>query len=218
MTHSTFGRSCLRVRRAVINLASLLIACLSLWAGGTHAQSNDGLNVERPHAGGQPEEITVLFGLLDIDEIDDKAQRFSVDAYFEIHWNDPRLAVDADAGSEGSLRAFSLDDIWAPRLTIVNDRGLSLKLPLVAEVDNDGNVVMRQRLSGRVAVDLSLRDFPFDSQQLMLDIVSYRYAPSELVFSEESKFFADHLDIQRRRLAVRGSATGKLRISTRPGW
>ena len=191
MTNSTSIRLCPGVQRAVTKPALLLIACLSMWAGGTHAQSSEGLDVGRPHAGGQPEEITVLFGLLDIDEIDDKAQRFSVDAYFEIQWNDPRLAVDADAGSEGSLRAFSLDDIWTPGLTIVNDRGLSLKLPLVAEVDSDGNVVMRQRLSGRVAVDLSLHDFPFDSQRLMLDIVSYRYAPSELVFSEETRFFAD---------------------------
>jgi hypothetical protein len=191
MTNSTSLRPCSEVQRAVTRPALLLIACLSLSAGGTHAQSNDGLNVERPHAGGQPEEITVLFGLLDIDEIDDKAQRFSVDAYFESRWNDPRLAVDADAGSDVRLRSFSLEDIWTPRLTIVNDRGLSLMLPLVAEVDNDGTVIMRQRVSGRVAVDLSLQDFPFDSQQLLLDIVSYQYTPSELVFSEETRFFAD---------------------------
>ena len=191
MTNSTSLRPCPGAQRAVTKPALLIIACLSLWAGGTHAQPIDGLNVERPHAGGQPEEITVLFGLLDIDEIDDKAQRFSIDGYFEIQWNDPRLAVDADAGSESRLRAFSLDDIWTPRLTIINDRGLSLMLPRVAEVDSDGNVVMRQRISGRVAVDLSLHDFPFDSQQLTLEIVSYQYAPSELVFSEETRFFAD---------------------------
>lgn len=191
MPNFTSLRPCPGGQRAVTRPALLLMACLLLWAGGTHAQSDDGLKVERPHAGGQPEEITVLLGLLDIDEIDDKAQRFSIDAYFEIQWNDPRLAVDTGAGSEGRLRAFSLDDIWTPRLTIVNDRGLSLRLPRVAEADNDGNVVMRQRISGRVAVDLSLHDFPFDSQQLALEIVSYQYAPSELVFSEKTRFVSD---------------------------
>lgn len=189
MTHSISSRPGLRVLRAVTKPASLLIACLSLWAGGTLAATNDGINAERPHAGGQPEEITVLFALLDIDEIDDKAQRFSVDAYFEIRWNDPRLAMEA--GSEPGLRSFPLGDIWTPGLTIVNDRGLSPMFPLVAEVDNDGNAVMRQRISGRVAVDLNLRDFPFDSQQLVLDIISYKYPPSELAFSEDTQFLAD---------------------------
>jgi len=163
-----------------------------LWCtGAALAQGSGGLNVERPHADGPPEVIRLGFGLLDIDEIDDKAQRFSIDAYFEISWHDPRLAVDNDADSGRSLRSYPLDEIWAPRLTIVNDRGLSLRLPLVANVEKDGTVMVRQRLSGRLAVNLALEDFPFDTQQLTLNIVSYQYAPSELVFSDDTVFIGD---------------------------
>jgi len=171
------------VRRSVIVLAMLLAI--------SAAVADDGLIGERPNAGGPPDEITVRFGLLDIDAIDDKDQRFSVDAYFELIWQDPRLAADTASQSARNVRSLSLDDIWNPGLTIVNDRGLSLMLPRVADVDNEGNVVMRQRLSGELAVDLDLREFPFDTQRLTIDIVSYKYSPSELQFSAKSEFIAN---------------------------
>ena len=179
------------VRRTTIALASLFMVCVAFDASAALEDEGDRLIGERPNAGGPPEEITVRFGLLDIDDVDDKEQRFSIDAYFEIRWRDRRLAVDSGTRSEGSLRTFSLDDIWTPGLTIVNDRGLSAMLPQVADADNDGNVVMRQRISGRLAVDLGLHDFPFDTQRLAIDIVSYRYPPSELVYSADSDFVAN---------------------------
>jgi hypothetical protein len=60
----------------------------------------------------------------------------------------------------------------------------------VATVDRQGNVVVRQRLSGPLAVDLDLRDFPFDTQRLPIDVVSYQYSQSEIVFSEKSELVA----------------------------
>lgn len=160
--------------------------------GGAAPASEDEVRVgERPHAGGPPEEIMVRFGLLDIDDIDDKEQRVSIDAYFEISWRDHRLAVGSAAEPTSLVRTFSLSDIWTPGLTLVNDRGLSIMLPEVADVDNDGNVVLRQRISGRLAVELSLQDFPFDTQQLTIDFVSYRYGPSELVYSSGTEIVAD---------------------------
>lgn len=179
------------VRQTLVVLTSMLTAWIALTTGAALADENGNLIGERPNAGGPPEEITVLFGLLDIDDVDDKEQRFSVDAYFEIRWRDTRLAVDSVAESAKSVRTFALDNIWTPGLTIVNDRGLSQMLPEVAEVDNEGNVILRQRLSGRLAVDLDLASFPFDTQRLTLDIVSYRYPPSVLVFSDDTEFVAN---------------------------
>jgi len=142
----------------------------------------------RPNAGGEPDEITVGLGLLDIAEIDDREQVFMADLYIEVEWQDPRLAVDGGTG--GELRTFTLDAIWHPRLTIVNGRGLDLRLPEVATVDRQGKVVARQRAAGPLAVDLDLRDFPFDTQRLPINIVSYEYSPSEIVFSDASKLVA----------------------------
>jgi hypothetical protein len=73
----------------------------------------------------------------------------------------------------------------------VNDRGLSPQLPLVVDVDALGNVVYRQRLSGELAVDLDLKDFPFDTQLLPIQIISYQYSPDEIRFSPSARIAAN---------------------------
>jgi hypothetical protein len=177
-----------QARRFALSLVAILGVFTSMNAGAAPDDRGSRLVGERPGTGGPPVEVTVRFGLLDIDAIDDKAQRFNIDAYFEILWTDPRLALDPGDASVSGARSFALNQIWTPGLTIVNDRGLSLMLPEIASVDDGGNVEIRQRLSGPLAVDLDLHDFPFDTQQLDINIVSYRYAPSELAFSHDTKF------------------------------
>jgi hypothetical protein len=83
-----------------------------------------------------------------------------------------------------------LDEIWDPRLTSVNNRGVDFLLPSVATVDGEGNVIVRQRMTGPLGVDLDLREYPFDTQQLRIDIVSYEYSPAEISFSEDSEIVA----------------------------
>ena len=70
----------------------------------------------RPNAGGEPEQVAVGVGLLDIAEIDDREQVF--------------------------------------------------------------------------IADLDLRDFPFATQRLSIDIVSYEYSPADIVFSDASELVA----------------------------
>lgn len=124
-------------------------------------------------------------GLLDIADISDREQVFTVDIFVEVAWQDPRLAVQDS--SAGDLRTVAADEIWNPRLTVVNSRGLDVRLPEVATVDRQGNVVVRQRLTGPLAVDLDLYDFPFDTQRLPIEVVSYQYTPSDIVFSGDSE-------------------------------
>ena len=179
-----------------IALRIILIVCLSAVALAANAQSGSvvaDLMGTRPNAGGEPDEITVVLGVLDIAEINDRDQVFMADLYIEVEWQDPRLAVDGDTG--GELRTFPLDAIWHPRLTIVNSRGLDLLLPEVATVDRQGNVVARQRLAGPLAVDLELRDFPFDAQRLPINVVSYEYSPSEIVFAAASRLVGKFDDL-----------------------
>ena len=172
--------------RKVLPAVSLL-----LWVAAASAQTgspNGDLTSTRPNAGGAPDEITVLVGLLDIAGIDNREQLFKVDIFVEVEWRDPRLAVGDDATED--LRTFAVGEIWSPRLLVVNDRGLDVLLPQVATVDRQGNVIARQRLAGPLAVDLELRDFPFDTQRLPIEVVSYQYDPSEIVFSGDSELVA----------------------------
>jgi len=147
------------------------------------------LVAEPPNVGGESTEVTINVFLIDIDEIDDVNQRFNVDVFVNIAWQDSRLALPAEEQA-GQIRQFPMSEVWNPRGMIVNDRGLSPKLPLVVNVDALGNVVYRQRFSGELSVDLDLQDFPFDSQQLPIDIISYQYSPDQVRFSTNARLAA----------------------------
>jgi hypothetical protein len=141
---------------------------------------------ERPGAGGASTKVTVTAVLLDIGRINDVDQRVTVDLFLNIAWSDPRLALPP-AQRRGHLRTLPLDAVWSPRGLIVNDRGLSMQLPLAVEVDDSGNVMYRQRLAGDLSVDLDFREFPFDVQRLPIEIVSYQYSPDQVHFSTASR-------------------------------
>jgi hypothetical protein len=105
------------------------------------------LVADRPNASGPPTEISIGIYLLDIYEIDDVNQLFGVDMFVNVAWQDSRLALLENLRT-GQYRRIPQDEIWTPRLLIVNDRGLSAQLPRVAEVDDLGNVNTQQRVSG----------------------------------------------------------------------
>jgi len=141
-----------------------------------------GVNSDRPNFGGDPTLVGVNFYLIDIDSIDDANKRFGIDFFLNVSWQDSRLAIP-ESQRTGRSRTIPLDEIWSPRGLIVNDRGLRPQLPFVAAVDDEGRVQLRQRYAGQLAVDMDLREFPFDVQRLPIEIVSYQYSPDQLLFS-----------------------------------
>ena len=171
------------------NVRALLAIATILFSSVLSAQAVDlskaRLIAERPNADGTRTEVTIRVFFIDIDEIDDVNQRFNVDMFVGIAWQDPRLALPEEERS-GQIRTFPMTEIWTPRGLIVNDRGLTPKLPLVADVDAEGNVFYRQRLSGEMAVNLNLKDFPFDTQRLPVEVISYQYNPEEVRFSRDT--------------------------------
>ena len=174
---------------APILLGAALLAVFSIVPGLAWSQALTEAEIgSRPNAGGAAEVIHVRFGLLDVVGISDRNQQFSIDAFVEVRWRDPRLA--AGSADTGETRSLSVNEIWTPRLLIINNRGVERQLPDVVTVDRDGNVILRQRLVGELAADFELREFPFDSQELRIDIVSYQYSPEELVYSTESELIA----------------------------
>ncbi len=137
---------------------------------------------ERPNSSGPPTEVTLAIYLFDVDNIDDASQQFSVDMFAAISWHDPRWALPENERA-GQTRTVSMEQIWTPRGLIANDRGLSNQLPRSANIDDLGNVVLRQRLTGKLAVAMQLQKFPFDKQRLPITILSYQYSPDEVRFS-----------------------------------
>ncbi|KAA9131897.1 hypothetical protein F3N42_06895 [Marinihelvus fidelis] len=204
---------------------SALVVMAMLLTSATYAQPAAGVDLlERPSAGGAADVVSVHFTLLDIVDIDDKAQRFEIDAYVELRWQDPRLALP---GSGEHVRLMTLDEIWTPGLAILNDRGLEPLLPEVARVSEGGQVVVRRRLAGPLAVDLKLHDFPYDRQVLTVDVLSYLHGPDEVQYAQDSElvsnpdtFSADGwgfevLPPERSEFRVREGARGAPEISFR---
>ena len=152
-----------------------------------HAQSNPESVMlgERPSVNGEPTIIEVGLFVIDVDEIDDVNQRFSVDIFISARWSDPRLALP-DAERQGQRRFMSLEDIWTPRILVINDRGLTPRLREGVNVDDFGNVRFQNRLTGELATNLEFQEFPFDTQQLPIQIISYEYSTDEMQFSTES--------------------------------
>jgi hypothetical protein len=169
----------------------LIVAHFSTSLGAQDIESTDlRLVNERPNASGEATSVTFGIYIFDIDEIDDVNQRFSVDMFTIVSWHDPRMALPENERI-GQIRSFPMDGIWTPQGLIVNDRGLSMQLPRVAIIDDLGNVVYRQRFSGELAVALELEEFPFDTQRLPIDFVSYRYSPDEVLFSVNTDIRGD---------------------------
>lgn len=154
-------------------------------AGGLDADSAK-LTGERPNAGGTPTEIKIGLFVFDVDSIDDANQTFNADLFLTASWNDSRLALPKRK-RDGLIRQVSLQDIWTPRGLIVNERGLNRVLPQVAEIDDLGNVLLQQRVIGSLALDLNFQEFPFDTQYLPIEIVSYAHNTNELTLTVNEK-------------------------------
>ena len=170
--------------KRLLCLASLTLTGTTL-AADDAALAESLMRGERPSMDGEPTVIEVGVYLMDIDEIDDVDQRFSVDLFLVARWQDPRLALP-EAERQGRKRALSFDEIWTPRVLVLNDRGLTPQLPQRVDIDDLGNVTYRNRLSGELAANLEFRDFPFDVQRLPIDLVSYAHTADELRFSPHS--------------------------------
>jgi hypothetical protein len=170
----------------VIALVFILLTAIGM-AGPSAAQDVSAplLLGERPSENGEPTQVTLGLFIMDIDEIDDVNQRFSVDMFIVARWRDPRLMLP-EGERTGNKRFMTLDEVWTPRILFLNNRGLKSQLREGVEIDDLGNVKFQNRLSGELAANLEFREFPFDVQHLAIDLVSYEYKTDEMQFSTDS--------------------------------
>lgn len=148
------------------------------------------LQGERPSVNGEPVLVEIGVYVLDVFEISDVDQRFNIDLFFVVQWKDPRLALP-EAERMGQKRFVSYDEVWTPRALVLNNRGLTPQLPLGVEIDDLGNAQIQNRLTGELAANLEFQEFPFDTQRLPIDIVSYQYTTDEMQFSRSSAIIGE---------------------------
>jgi hypothetical protein len=158
----------------------LVFSISTAMAAASPLQPESVLLGERPTVNGEPTVVDIAVYVIDIDEIDDVSQRFSIDMFIVAAWHDPRLVLPEE-DRQGAKRFLTFDQAWSPRVLILNDRGVTPQLREGVEVDDLGNVRFMNRFSGQLSANLEFQDFPFDVQRLPIDIVSYEYANDELL-------------------------------------
>ena len=129
-----------------------------------------------------PPEITVGVYLIDLRQLNDTEQSFEADFVLILMWKDPRLAgLDSEPSLVGCSVALGRDlgsargDPQRPE-----SRRASSQSPV--RIEEGGVVRYAQRYQGELTAPLDLRDFPFDSQNLRLELVAAGYSPEEVEF------------------------------------
>ena len=140
--------------------------------------------IERPNANSGPTQVSVQIWFVDINSIDSAQQSFTADIVIVLRWKDSRLAHTG-----GGVARYALDQIWNPRVAIVNEtNSVSRRLPESAEVDADGTVTYRQRYVGSFTQALHLKSFPFDKQTFRVHLVAVRFRPNEVQFVPDKEW------------------------------
>ena len=170
------------VRPCLLALAWLLTAP-SLAAGMTSdpaCRLPPGIVTSRPEAQGPATPVRVGLFVLDVTSIDELTESFTVDLLMIVRWQDPRLSrASLGASLEGCI--FQLEDVWHPRIGIVNQRIVTSRGDETLRVDAEGNVEFRVGFYGELSSPLDLHRFPFDSQRLGISISTDYGSDVELV-------------------------------------
>jgi len=119
-----------------------------------------------PEDGG-PTTILCAIAVLDLDDISDASQNFTVNLVARFQWHDPREAHEG----KGKI-VKELSEIWHPHLFFVNMQRTWSTLGGGVEISPSGEVVLRQQFWGDFSQPLALHDFPFDQQVFEIKTVT----------------------------------------------
>ncbi|KAJ3253277.1 Glycine receptor subunit alpha-3 [Boothiomyces macroporosus] len=128
-------------------------------------------NLTRPYAFIQPTVVQAQFRLNRLFNVDPKVNQFSMDLFLRLRWNDPRLTFPENLQNE-ALR-IDPSQIWTPDVYFYNEATDATPLDQTLKISNDGTVFWSRHFLMTWATGFDLHDFPFDSQKLPLQLVSY---------------------------------------------
>ncbi len=163
-------------QRPHVHVTLIVAFCtLVVHAAAVLAQGED-VASKRPPGDG-PTRVEIAFFVIDIMRIIDTDETFEADVFILARWKDSRLV-------RKHMSVVSADEVWTPNIMVFNKRNISRDLPDVVEIQPDGTVFYRQRLTGTFASRLDLSRFPKDSQTLELRLVLYGTRNDEVVLTE----------------------------------
>jgi gamma-aminobutyric acid receptor subunit beta len=139
------------------------------------------MDVTRPNIESGSTKVNVTVIVMNINEINAATQSLTANIFVILKWKDSRLA---HPGPQKIIKP--LNEIWNPKLIIVNRQSVTFTLPDNCEISPDGTVKYKQRVFGSFSQTLNYKDFPFDRQKFEINIASMEYSPEEVEFITDS--------------------------------
>lgn len=139
-----------------------------------------------PSSKGEPTKVSIGIYLLDIVRLYEIKESFEAKFFMKLQWQDPRLAQQLKNSSKPYCH-IDLDNIWHPQAYVYNQRQLVPEFETVVSVNAKGTVTYQQIFDAELGSPLDFRKFPFDTQQLFLQIISLGYKPEEVEFVENQQ-------------------------------
>lgn len=139
----------------------------------------------------------------EISEVNEASNSFKLQGFLDLIWCDPRLAFDTtETGTPVEIfleedAHQKLDQVWWPNLEFVNQNEAVDIENLTILVHPDGTLEYRSKFSGNLASDFNLHAFPFDEQNLLVEVESFEWASDTMVFLEQNGIvgFSDEFHI-----------------------
>jgi hypothetical protein len=116
----------------------------------------------------RPVKVTLSVDLLEVSQIQDHDEKFEVEFYLFMTWNDSRLAFNAD--DEHKKRIVPAEQIWTPEPELTDDLDVTVQNGRNAHIQPDGTVMWRQYYRGTLSSNFDLHEFPFDAHRLEVHV------------------------------------------------
>jgi hypothetical protein len=139
----------------------------------------------------KPTEVEIGLYLIEITDISAASTAFptfSVEMFMDLKWKDPRVEfIPTEDGAEYDVYVEHaaeemLDKIWWPDIEIENEKGKRNTEALELIVYADGTIEYIERFNVTVEANFDLMKFPFDEQDLELDVESFEWPENDVVF------------------------------------
>lgn len=134
----------------------------------------------------EPVEITGTMYIIDISNVNDFKNEFSMQFYFRQKWRDSRLAFDYLETGLPYLKVRDVEKVWRPDSFFVQEkvgRLHTIILPnIFLRITPDGEILYSVRLSVTFSCNMDLRYYPLDTQKCSFTIESYGSKTNEIIY------------------------------------
>lgn len=176
-------------------------------------ENGENVFAEPPNPDG-PVVVDLGLYIIEITGINIVDNTFHIEGFMDLIWCDPRLAYSASqTGRHEEIfleeaTHEKIEEIWWPDIVFVNEAG-------AAEIENeeliilpDGTINYEERFSAELEAHYDLRRFPFDRQQLEIEIESFAWDTDYLVLTQEADKIGFSSEFQLPEWAIEGVDSG----------